>query len=138
MKQCIRCHQYIDDNATFCNYCGQSQYVNQQGQGGYQYSGYNPYFNEQEYYTRNNAFDSDAQGKSRGVFALLAIFLGGLGIQYFYVGKTTAGFITILLSLVSCGLWEFITLIQGIVMLCSDNYSFENKFVKSQSSFPLF
>ena len=58
-------------------------------------------FNAEDYYARNNAFDSDALGKSRGIFALLAILIGGLGVQYFYIGKTTAGLLTILLSVSS-------------------------------------
>ncbi len=94
---------------------------------------------ENDYLMRNNAFDSDPQsGKSRGVAALLAIFLGALGVQYFYLGKNTGGVITILLSLVTCGAWEIITLIQGILMLCMDNRSFLQKYVYTNSSFPLF
>lgn len=35
----------------------------------------------------NDVFSPGPSGKSRGVAALLAIFLGSLGIQYFYRGK---------------------------------------------------
>ncbi|MBD5202297.1 MAG: TM2 domain-containing protein [Bacteroides sp.] len=102
-----------------------------------------PYGNENrfenEYLNRNNAFDSDpASGKSRGVAALLAIFLGGFGVQYFYLGKTTAGLLTILITICTCGAWEILTFIQGILMLCMDNRSFLQKYVYTQSSFPLF
>lgn len=103
-----------------------------------QYQPYNPYFNAQEYYQRNNAFDSNAKGKSRGIAALLAIFLGGLGIQYFYLGKTTAGILSIVLTLVTCGIWDFVALIQGILMLCMSNYDFEQKYIENQSTFPVF
>ena len=34
----------------------------------------------------NDAFASSPNGKMRGVAALLAIFLGSIGIQYFYLG----------------------------------------------------
>lgn len=44
----------------------------------------------------NDVFATDRYGKSRGVCALLAIFLGGFGIQYFYLGKTTAGIIALI------------------------------------------
>ncbi|MDE6416265.1 MAG: TM2 domain-containing protein [Duncaniella sp.] len=94
---------------------------------------------ENEYLMRNNPFDSDPRsGKSRGVAALLAIFLGGLGVQYFYLGKTTAGLLTILITVCTCGAWELLTLIQGILMLCMDNRSFLQKYVYTTSSFPLF
>lgn len=69
---------------------------------------------------------------------VLAILLGGLGIQYFVCGKVTAGFITILLTLVTCGLWEFVTLVQGILMLTMSDYEFDQKYVYSNSTFPLF
>lgn len=38
----------------------------------------------------DSVFSPGPSGKSRGVAALLAIFLGSLGIQYFYLGKNTA------------------------------------------------
>lgn len=86
----------------------------------------------------NNLFDCGPEGKSRGVAALLAIFLGGLGIQYFYLGKTGAGLITIGLTIITCGLWEIVTFIQGILMLCMTNDNFRQKYILTNSSFPLF
>ncbi len=87
----------------------------------------------------DNAFDScGPEGKSRGVAALLAILLGGLGIQYFYLGKATAGIISIVLSLVTCGLWSLVMLIQGIMMFCMTNAQFREKYVLSTSTLPLF
>lgn len=141
MKQCINCHQYINDMATVCPYCNTIQppmqnqnYCNNNQYGEYQ-QGYGCAY---DYDARNNAFDSCPEGKSRGIAALLAIFLGGFGIQYFYLGKTAAGIITILLTLVTCGLWEVITMIQGIVLLFMDNARFRQKYVLSNSTFPLF
>ena len=87
----------------------------------------------------DNAFDPcGPEGKSRGVAALLAILLGGLGIQYFYVGKTTAGIISIVLSFVTCGLWSVLMLVQGILMFCMTNAQFRQKYVLSTSTLPLF
>lgn len=131
MKQCVNCHQYINDLATVCPYCNHIQppVVN---------NGYNNQFNLFDYETRNNAFDSGPEGKSRGIAALLALFLGGLGIQYFYLGKTTAGILTILITLVTCGAWEIITFIQAILMFCMDNRTFRQKFVTNPATFPIF
>ncbi len=87
----------------------------------------------------DNAFDPcGPEGKSRGVAALLAILLGGLGIQYFYMGKTTAGIISIVLSIVTCGLWNVVMLVQGILMFCMTNQQFRQKYVLSTSTLPLF
>lgn len=69
---------------------------------------------------------------------LLAILLGGLGIQYFYLGKVMAGVLSILFSIVTCGIWQIVTLIQGIMMLCMTNQQFREKYVTNPSSFPIF
>jgi TM2 domain-containing membrane protein YozV len=72
------------------------------------------------------------------VAALLAILLGSLGIQYFYLGKTTAGILSIVLSLVTCGIWQVITIIQGIMMFSMTNEQFYEKYVMNPATFPLF
>lgn len=86
----------------------------------------------------DNVFTAGPSGKSRGVAALLAIFIGTLGIQYFYLGKTTAGIIAIIVSLVTCGLFGIIWLIQGILIFTMSQADFERKYVYSTSTFPLF
>ena len=80
----------------------------------------------------------NSEAKSKVATGLLAIFLGYLGIQYFYIGKTGAGFITILLTIVTCGAWDIICLIQGIVMLTMSDEEFNRKFVYTNKTFPIF
>lgn len=50
------------------------------------------------------------------VYALLAIFLGGLGIHKFYAGKPIMGIVFIALDLVF-GLGALVGLVEGIVAL---------------------
>lgn len=69
---------------------------------------------------------------------IMAIILGGLGVQYFVLGRVGAGFLTILLTVVTCGLWEIVTLIQGIMMLCMTDADFKSKYIDSTSTLPLF
>lgn len=88
----------------------------------------------QNYYN-NGGYNTDKSKTAAGVLALL---LGGLGIQYFYLGKVAAGFITILLSIVTCGVWEIVTFIQGIMMLTMDDRTFYEKYVATDKTFPLF
>ena len=47
--------------------------------------------------------------------ALLAIFLGGLGIHKFYLGYQTAGIIMLAITLLSCGFGVFVIGIVGII-----------------------
>lgn len=76
--------------------------------------------------------------KSKVAAGLFAIFLGWIGLQYFYVGKIGGGVICILLTIFTCGLWNIISLIQGILFLTMTQEEFERKFVYSNSTFPLF
>lgn len=76
--------------------------------------------------------------KDKTLCGILALLLGGFGAHYFYLGKIGGAFICILLSLVTCGLWGFITFIQGILILTMTQTQFEQKFVLSKSTFPIF
>ncbi|WP_288154310.1 NINE protein [Duncaniella freteri] len=77
-------------------------------------------------------------GKDKIVCGVLAIVLGTLGAHYFYMGKAGGAIICILLSIITCGLWGILTLIQGVMMLTMTQADFECKYVLSSSTFPLF
>lgn len=81
--------------------------------------------------------DSETRSK-KTLCGIMAMLFGSLGVQYFILGKTAGGFITILLSLITCGAWATITFIQGIVMLCMSDSDFKRKFIDSTSTLPLF
>lgn len=113
------------------------QYNQQQGyqQQGYQQSYTRPYVES----TINNAFNCGPEGKSRGIFCLLALVAGSIGLHYFYINKVTAAILTIVLTIVTCGCWAIIPILQGIIILWNHtNEEFDRKFVASNSSFPLF
>lgn len=86
----------------------------------------------------NNAAGGATCDKDKTTAGILALLIGSLGIQYFYLGKTTAGLLTILLTVVTCGLWGLIPFIQGIMMLVMSQQDFERKYVYTTSKFPLF
>ncbi len=66
-------------------------------------------------------------GKSRIAAGILAIFLGGLGVHKFYMRKVGLGIVYLLFC------WTFIpsiiALIEGIIYLCEDDNSFQNRVV---------
>lgn len=69
---------------------------------------------------------------------VMAIILGGIGVQYFCMGKVGGGFLTILLTIITCGLWEVVTLVQGILMLCMSDADFKRKYLDNPATLPLF
>ena len=81
---------------------------------------------------------SPLKSKDKIVAGLLAIFLGGIGIHYFYLGKTTAGILSIVISLFSCYIWGLLMFIQGIYMLTMSDEDFNAKYVDNDRTLPLF
>ncbi len=134
MKRCSSCGTYADDNAYVCPRCGANlgaaqgyaKIVPQQAPQQQQY---------QQQYQQPAPVRCDKSNVAAGV---LAILFGYLGVHYFYMGKVGGGFLCILLSLVTCGLWDIIVFIQGIVFLCMSNEDFNRKFVCTDSLFPIF
>lgn len=62
--------------------------------------------------------NNNPAAKQRVVYILLAIFLGGLGIHNFYIGRTGAGVAQLLISLLSFGFLSLISWIWAIIDIC--------------------
>ena len=77
-------------------------------------------------------------GDDKIITALLAILVGGLGIHYFYLGKTKAGLLTILITICSSGLWKLIMICQGIFMFTLSDEAFKEKYINTTKEFPIF
>lgn len=113
---CPKCGAKIEGKTSFCPQCGTR--LNPANAAGMQ--------------------RKEANEKNRLTAGLLAIFLGTIGIHYFYLGKTTAGILSIVLSLCSCGIWSILMFIQGIVILTLSDEDFTRKYVDTDKSIPLF
>lgn len=65
-------------------------------------------------------------GKSRVTAALLAFFLGGIGVHKFYLGKIAQGFLYLLFC------WTFIpaliAFVEFIIYLCDTDENFARKY----------
>ena len=74
--------------------------------------------------------------KDKLTAGLLAIFIGWLGIHKFYLGYNKEGVITLLISLLTCGVgltvMEVISLIEGIMYLTKTDEDFANIYVYNQ------
>lgn len=130
--RCPQCgNTVVSDKASGeikCSYCGCQ--FNPQYQGA-------PNYQPQQ----RDIFTAGPSGKCRGAAGLLAIFLGSLGIHYFYMGKSTAGIVCLLITILSCGILGAIlhiaTLVQGILIICMPEQEFENRYIYTQSTIPL-
>ncbi|MBD5201253.1 MAG: DUF4339 domain-containing protein [Bacteroidales bacterium] len=104
-------------------------------QGGYSYA--HPGNPGAQSYNQPGGYQAQPY-KDKTTAGILAILFGSLGVQYFYIGKVGGGFLTILLELVTCGLWSIVVLIQGIMMLTMSQQEFDAKFVYTDKTLPLF
>jgi TM2 domain-containing membrane protein YozV len=59
---------------------------------------------------------------------IMAILFGSLGIHKFILGYTSEGIIQLVLSVISCGLFGIIGLIEGIIYLTKSDEDFYNTY----------
>lgn len=141
IHQCPECgKQYSTQERVSrvkCPYCGAEtnvSYSEQQSQW--------QQFGSQASSAMDSVFNNGPSGKSRGIAGLLAILMGWCGLHYFYIGKTSAGVLFLLIAILSCGILATITtivsIIQGVLFFTSTQEEFESKWVNSPSNFPLF
>ena len=145
IHQCPECgKQYSTQekvNRVKCPYCGAETNVS--------YSEHEQQDRWQEFYNQQRAgnpidsvFNNGPSGKSRGIAGLLAILMGWCGLHYFYIGKTSAGVLFLLIAILSCGLLATITtivsIIQGVLFFTSTQEEFEARWVNSPSNVPFF
>ena len=125
-------------NRVKCPYCGAETNVSYSDQEPSQWQ----QFGQQTARTVDDVFSRGPSGRSRGIAGLLAILVGAIGVHYFYIGKTGAGVVFLLATLLTCGLLgvvtEIVSLIQGILFFTSTQEEFESRWVNSPSSMPLF
>lgn len=134
--RCNQCGNQVADTAAFCPHCGNP--INSYNQPSQNFSGgYGPQpQNFNAYNAPNNYNAAYTAPKSKTTAGLLALFLGGLGIHYFYMGKPIPGIVFLVLC------WTFIpallALIQAILMFTMTEEQFNAKFVQTPDQFPLF
>lgn len=99
VKYCTECGKEISAQAVVCPNCGVQQ--------------------------KPLNFSS---GKNKYVAAILAFLLGGIGIQWFYLGRTLYGVLSILFCWT--GVPAVISLIHFVILLISSEASFNEKYNK--------
>lgn len=126
MMFCKKCGQEISDNAKFCTNCGTPVAETVTAEKSTTSSSNNVSNMQPQvvvYTQPTMGIDPSWPLKNKIVAALLAIFLGGIGIHKFYLNKTGQGLAYALLF------WTFLPAIigffEGIAYLCSSDESFQ-------------
>lgn len=104
---------------------------------------------QEEREEKKKEIDTEVHNK-KVLVGIMAILFGGLGVHYFMLGKTGAGFTVIGLSLIVCLvqlpittflfinvpiIW-LLTAIQGILILCMSDEDFKRRYMDSKSFMP--
>ena len=126
-------------NRVKCPYCGAETNVSYSQQ---EQSRWEQFYRDQQGASIDSVFNNGPSGKSRGIAGLLAILMGWCGLHYFYIGKTNAGVLFLMVAILSCGILASITtiisIIQGVLFFTSTQEEFERNWVYSPSNFPFF
>lgn len=147
---CPQCGAPVEPGARECKFCGEKlvqQQVNQQFNPQFNQQQMNQQFNPQMNQQFNQQYNQQPRTvyvqqpipqpvymtainpawpiKSKIAAGILAIFLGGIGIHKFYMGKVGMG----LLYLIFCwtGVPGVIGFIEGVIYLCSNDENFQLK-----------
>lgn len=104
MGYCPRCGKPLKDKDFYCPNCGARVYDTNQG--------------STDDITRTIQIKRDESEKGRLAVLLLCLFLGGLGIHRFYVGKTGTG----ILWLLTAGLFGIGALVD-LIMICTGSFT---------------
>ena len=133
VNECPQCGAPNELNSTQCKYCGEALVAKTVAPPPQQQNVQQPVFQQAPSANDNVQYASEQSSginsawpiKSKVAAGLLGIFLGGLGIHKFYLGKIGMG----ILYLVLC--WTYIPaiigFIEGIIYLASDDHTFQVK-----------
>lgn len=129
-NKCPQCGAPIDPDAMECRYCGERLVVQRtlQQERQAQPQPQVVYVQQPQAAPQqpSSGIDPSWPIKSKVAAGLLGIFLGGIGIHKFYLGRIGAGVASILFCWT--GIPELVGFIEGIVYLCSSDENFSLKY----------
>ena len=106
MAFCTKCGKEIEEGAKFCPSCGAAVSSNED--------------NYQNF--SKVVVDEKISPKSKIAAGLLQIFLGSFGIGRFYTGHIGLAVAQLIVSIITCSIGGIWGVIDGIVMLCSNDF----------------
>ena len=123
-RYCTKCGAVNDDTAQYCTNC-QAPLTGPVG-GGYQpMQSVNP--------GAGAMTDWKAMGADKKITAgICAILVGWLGVHKFILGYTTEGVIQLVLGILTCGLTNIISIVEGVIYLTKSDEEFVRTYIQNK------
>jgi TM2 domain-containing membrane protein YozV len=120
-RYCTKCGAINDEMAQYCTTC--------QASLGPVNSGYQP----MQSVHPGAITDWKALGADKKVTAgICAILVGWLGVHKFILGYTTEGVIQLVLGVLTCGLTNILSIIEGIIYLTKSDEDFVRTYIQNK------
>ena len=121
-RYCTKCGAVNDDTAQYCTNC-QAPLTAPAG-GGYQ---------PMQSVNQGAMTDWKAMGADKKITAgICAILVGWLGVHKFILGYTTEGVIQLVLGLLTCGLTNIISIVEGVIYLTKSDEEFVRTYIQNK------
>ena len=125
-RYCTKCGAINDDLAQYCTTCQAplSSVSNSGGGAGYQ---------PMESVHPGAMTDWKALGADKKITAgICAILVGWLGVHKFILGYTTEGVIQLVLGVLTCGLTNILSIIEGVIYLTKSDEDFVRTYIQNK------
>jgi TM2 domain-containing membrane protein YozV len=123
-RYCTKCGAVNDDSAQYCMNC-QAPLTPPVG-GGYQ-----PMQSVNQ--GAGAMTDWKAMGADKKITAgICAILVGWLGVHKFILGYTTEGVIQLVLGILTCGLTNIISIVEGVIYLTKSDEEFVRTYIQNK------
>lgn len=126
-RYCTKCGAINDDAAQYCTNC-QAPLTSVSG-GPPPSSGYQP----MQSVHPGAITDWKALGADKKITAgICAILVGWLGVHKFILGYTTEGVIQLVLGILTCGITNIISIVEGIIYLTKSDEEFVRTYIQNK------
>src|SRR5262245_30895780 len=123
-RYCTKCGAINDDLAQFCTNCQAPLTPVSSASSGYQ---------PMQSVHPGAVTDWKSMGADKKVTAgICAILVGWLGVHKFILGYTTEGIIQLALGILTCGLTNILSIIEGVIYLTKSDEEFVRTYIQNK------
>lgn len=128
-RYCTKCGAVNNDTAQYCTNCQAPLTSVSSGAGAGAGSGYQP----MQSVHPGAITDWKALGADKKITAgICAILVGWLGVHKFILGYTTEGVIQLVLGILTCGLTNILSIVEGVIYLTKSDEEFVRTYIQNK------